>query len=96
MGILLLPLVSLEEQVAASMTALGIKFVCLGHHPVTELKQLITDIQPHVLLTNVETLDNSEVQREISQFSINYIAIDEAQVSIGDQLKCRIELTLVC
>ena len=46
------------------------------------MEEQILDQNPRVLLTNVESLNNSAVQRKISKLKLSYIAIDEAQVNL--------------
>ena len=48
------------------------------------MEEQILDQNPRVLLTNVESLNNSAVQRKISKLKLSYIAIDEAQVNLCD------------
>ena len=50
--------------------------------PVENAEQQILDQNPRVLLTKVESLNNSAVQRKISKLKLSYIAIDEAQVNL--------------
>ena len=77
-----LPLVALEDQFGAEMEKLGIRFLSLTNTPVENMEEQILDQNPRVLLTNVESLNNSAVQRKISKLKLSYIAIDEAQVNL--------------
>ena len=63
------------------MEKLGIRFLSLTNTPVENVEEQILDQNPRVLLTNVESLNNSAVQRKISKLKLSYIAIDEAQVN---------------
>jgi hypothetical protein len=81
MGLILVPLVSIEAQVEAKMTQLGIKFLSLTRTPAAELVGRIRAEKPQMLVTNVETLASCAVQRAVSRFPLAYIAIDECQVS---------------
>ena len=73
---------ALEDQFGAEMEKLGIRFLSLTNTPVENMEQQILDQNPRVLLTNVESLNNSAVQRKISKLKLSYIAIDEAQVNL--------------
>ena len=81
MAILILPLVALEDQFGVEMERLGIRFLSLTSTPAEDIEEHIRELEPMVLLTNVESLNASDVQRKISKFKLSYIAIDEAQVS---------------
>ena len=83
----ILPLVTLEDQVEDQMTQLGLRFVNLTSTPVELLEEQIRVTEPHVLLGNVESLTSPEIQRKISRLKISYIAVDEAQVSSESTLK---------
>ena len=48
--------------------------------PVETLEDQIQELQPLVLLTNIESLNDSGIQRMISKLKLSYIAIDKAQV----------------
>ena len=52
--------------------------------PVENAEEQILDQNPRVLLTKVESLNNSAVQRKISKLKLSYIASDEAQVNLCD------------
>ena len=79
---IILPLVALEDQFGAEMEKLGIRFLSLTNTPVENMEEQILDQNPRVLLTNVESLNNSAVQRKISKLKLSYIAIDEAQFNL--------------
>ena len=81
-AMIILPLVALEDQFGAEMEKLGIRFLSLTNTPVENMEEQILDQNPRVLLTNVESLNNSAVQRKISKLKLSYIAIDEAQVNL--------------
>ena len=75
-----MPLVALEDQFGDEMERLGIRYLSLTSTPVETLEEQIEELQPLVLLSNVESLSDSDIQRKISKLKLSYIAIDEAQV----------------
>ena len=82
----MLPLVTLEDQLEGEMAWLGLPYVNVTSTPLKALEEQIQNIQPYVLLGNVESLNSADVQRKISKLKISYIAIDEAQVSFSFSL----------
>lgn len=82
MAILILPLVSLEEQMEEKMRRFGVHFISLTRTGPGKLKHDIKETKPHIVVTNVEVLDNPTTQCIISQISLSYISVDEAQVTI--------------
>ena len=83
MGVLVLPLLCLEQQMERDLHELNIAFVNLTSTGAEELGQILTDIKPQILLTSVEALGN-KVKREIlrkSRIQIGHIGWDEAMVS---------------
>ena len=79
-GVVILPLVALEDQFGAEMDRLGIRYISLTSTSIETLVEQIEETKPYVLLTNVESLNAIAIQRKISQLQLAYIAIDEAQV----------------
>ena len=79
-AIVILPLVTLEDQVEGEMTRLGLRYVNLTSTPAEALEEHIASVKPHVLIGNVESLTSADIQRKISWLKISYIAVDEAQV----------------
>ena len=79
-AIVILPLVTLEDQVEGEMTRLGLRYVNLTSTPAEALEEHIASVKPHVLIGNVESLTSTDIQRKISWLKISYIAVDEAQV----------------
>ena len=63
-----------------AMERLGIRYLSLTSTSVETLEDQIQELQPLVLLTNVESLNDSGIQRKISKLKLSYIAIDKAQV----------------
>ena len=80
-AIVILPLVTLEEQVEQEMTKLGLRYVNLTSTPLESLADKINETVPQVILGNVESLTSPEIQRKISRLKISYIAVDEVQVA---------------
>ena len=76
-AMIILPLVALEDQFGAEMEKLGIRFLSLTNTPVENMEEQILDQNPRVLLTKVESLNNSALQRKISMLKLSFIAIDE-------------------
>ena len=79
-AIVIVPLVALEDQFGDAMERLGIRYLSLTSTSVETLEDQIQELQPLVLLTNVESLNDSGIQRKISKLKLSYIAIDKAQV----------------
>ena len=79
-AVVIVPLVALEDQFGDAMERLGIRYLSLTSTYVETLEGQIQELQPLVLLTNVESLNDSGIQRKISKLKLSYIAIDEAQV----------------
>ena len=77
-----MPLVNLENQIEENMRRLGLRYVNLTTTPVDLLEDKLKIVQPHVLLSNVESLTTPNIQRKISRLKVSYIAVDEAQVQI--------------
>ena len=73
----MLPLVTLEDQLEGEMAWLGLPYVNVTSTPLKALEEQIQNIQPYVLLGNVESLNSADVQRKISKLKISYIAIDK-------------------
>ena len=81
-AMIMLPLVAFEDQFGAEMEKLWIRFLSLTNTPVENVEEQILDQNPRVLLTNVESLQKSAVQRKLSKLKLSYIAIDEAHVNL--------------
>ena len=79
-AIVIVPLVALEDQFGDAMERLGIRYLSLTSTFVETLEDQIQELQPLVLLTNVESLNDSGIQRKISKLKLSYIAIDKDKV----------------
>ena len=90
-----MPLVALEDQFGGEMKRLGIRYLSLTSTPVETLEEQIEELQPLVLLSNVESLSDSDIQRKISKLKLSYIAIDEAQVFYFHSSKCTLPFLLL-
>ena len=80
MGLVILPLVSLEAQVENKMEEVGIKFINIKKIQPSELATKIETEKPRMLVANVESLASPAMQRVISRFPLAFIAVDECQV----------------
>ena len=80
MGLVILPLVSRDAQVENMMEEVGIKLINIKKIQPSELATNIETGKPHMLVANVESLASPAIQRIISGFFLNFIAVDECQV----------------
>ena len=81
-AIIILPLISLEQQMERDLTRLNIPFINLSNTRADQLEQQLKTVKPELLLTNVESLANRE-KREVlrkSRVEVGHIAWDEAMV----------------
>ena len=81
-GIIILPLISLEHQMQRDLARLNIPFINLSNTRADELEQQLKTLKPELLLTNVESLADRE-KREVlrkSRVEVGHIAWDEAMV----------------
>ena len=80
MGLVILPLVSLEVQVENRMEVVWMKFLNVNKIQPSEIATAIETRKPHMLVANVESLASPAIQRVLSRFPLTFIAVDECQV----------------
>ena len=79
-AVVIVPLVALEDQFGDAMERLGIRYLSLTSTYVETLEGQTQELQPLVLLANVESLNDSGIQHKISKLKLSNIAIDLAQI----------------
>ena len=80
MGLVIPPTLVIEQQMEMLMTSWGTSFLNLSSVSVGEIAAVIQRDRPFILLSNIERLDDTEVQAALLSLHISYVAIDEAQV----------------
>ena len=83
LGLIILPLLSLEQQMERDLLRLGISFINLTACSTSDLDQRLK-ARPQIVLTSVEALAD-KAKREVlrkSRLVIGHIAWDEAMVNI--------------
>ena len=80
MGLIILPLVSLEVQVERRIEDIGMRFLNVKRVLPNELATSIETQKPHMLVANSESLVSPIVQRVLGRFPLTFIAVDECQV----------------
>jgi superfamily II DNA helicase RecQ len=81
LGVIILPLISIEQQMERELTRLNIPFLNLTS--TGDLERALRDTKPQILITNVEALANKQ-KREIlrkSRLEVGHFGWDEAMVS---------------
>ena len=58
----------------------GIKHLNLASISVKSIARYIEAEKPQILIASIEMISNVDVQKELSSLSLDYIALDEAQV----------------
>ena len=81
-GILISPLLSLEQQYQRDLGHLGIPFLNLGSCKAEELGRKLQEVNPQVILTSVEALSQKEKREALrkSRMVVGHIGWDEAAV----------------
>ena len=81
-GIAILPLISLEQQMERDLTRLNIPFINLSNTRADKLEQQLQTVKPELLLTSVESLADREKRDALrrSRVEVGHISCDEAMV----------------
>lgn len=82
LGVIILPLISLEQQMERDLTWLGIPYMNLNTIEACDLEDYLKDTQPEIMITNVEALadqDKREALRK-SRVEVGHVGWDEAMV----------------
>lgn len=89
-GIAILPLISLEQQMERDLTRLNIPFINLSNTRADKLEQQLQTVKPELLLTNVESLADREKREALrrSRVEVGHISWDEAMVGMATYQSC--------
>ena len=74
------PLQTIEIQMCTICEEWGIKYLNLGAIDVNSIADHIAAEKPFILISSIEKINNPEVQKQLFNLKLDYIAIDEAQV----------------
>ena len=74
------PLVTIQSQMVGVCETWGIKHLDLSSISVKTISKYIEAEKPQILISSIEMISNVDVQKELSSLSLDYIALDEAQV----------------
>ena len=77
-GIAILPLISLEQQMERDLTRLNIPFINLSNTRADKLEQQLQTVKPELLLTSVESLADREKREALrrSRVEVGHISWD--------------------
>ena len=83
-GIIILPLISLEQQMQRDLARLNIPYINLSNTRAAELEQQLKTLKPELLLTSVESLTDREKREALrrSRVEVGHISWDEAMVGL--------------
>ena len=74
------PLQTIDIQMCAVCEEWGIKYLNLGSIAVNSIADQIAAEKPFILISSIEKINNHEVQKQLFNLKLDYIAVDEAQV----------------
>jgi superfamily II DNA helicase RecQ len=83
LGVIILPLISIEQQMERDLTRLNIPYLNLTSTGAEDLERALRESKPQILITNVEALASKQ-KREIlrkSRLEVGHFGWDEAMVS---------------
>lgn len=79
-GLVIPPTLVIEHQMERQMAFWGTTFLNLSKVRTEYISSMIQREKPSILLSNIERLENPEVQASLLTLRLSYVAVDEAQV----------------
>ena len=74
------PLQTIEIQMSKVCEEWGIACLNISVCDVSKIRERIKSECPRIILSSVEKISDPEVQKQLMEFKLSYIAVDEAQV----------------
>ena len=63
----------------------GIDYLNISTIEVPKIGAKLDELKPRIILSSVERISNLEVQKQLGNIRLAYIALDEAQVSLKER-----------
>ena len=80
-GIVIPPLISIEYQMEQVCQSWKIPYLNISGIPATEIMSSLKSASAKIMIASIESISDVAVQKAIQNLSVNYVAVDECQVS---------------